>query len=452
MDQVSNAAMADKHIYDCIGVGFGPSNIALAIALEERGLLRNALFLETQASCAWHPGMLIAGTDIQHNPLRDLVTPRNPGSPYGFLSYLKDKDRLFDYLNLAAPYPPRIEYAGYVDWVGLQFSDHVKFSTRVVRISPANDAHGLPLMAVETSTGDIHFARALSFATGRSRMIPAEFERHMGDDVVHLSDYLFAKRRWLAHHRAPAIAVIGGSQSAIEIVLDLLGSIGEGRIINVSRSFGFRLKDLSAFTEQIYYPEFVDYFHGAGTANQNRISAELWRSNYGAADPDVIAALNLKLYEQRVQGRETIQIRHNTIIEEVAPKDESSGYELSIRDRYAGNATRITVDGIVLATGFKNFGVGTDREPCHPLLQPLARYAHFREDGGIDITRDYRMRMNGQYAPVFVNGLCEASHGFGDAGSFSLLSVRSDTIAAALEDHLLSTQHLPMAYERDLTP
>jgi len=31
--------------------------------------------------------------------------------------------------------------------------------------------------------------------------------------------------------------------------------------------------------------------------------------------------------------------------------------------------------------------------------------------------------------PLYINGLCEASHGFGDAGSFSLLSVRSDTIA-----------------------
>ena len=33
-------------IFDCIGIGFGPSNIALAIALEERGLLQSTLFLE----------------------------------------------------------------------------------------------------------------------------------------------------------------------------------------------------------------------------------------------------------------------------------------------------------------------------------------------------------------------------------------------------------------------
>ena len=54
-------------IHDLIGVGFGPSNIALAIALEERreaGRPIDALFLEKQPAFAWHPHMLLSHAHI----------------------------------------------------------------------------------------------------------------------------------------------------------------------------------------------------------------------------------------------------------------------------------------------------------------------------------------------------------------------------------------------------
>ncbi|MEO1971328.1 MAG: SidA/IucD/PvdA family monooxygenase, partial [Pirellulaceae bacterium] len=41
-----------------IGIGFGPSNIALAIALDEHrqtGQAKDALFIERQPCFAWHP-------------------------------------------------------------------------------------------------------------------------------------------------------------------------------------------------------------------------------------------------------------------------------------------------------------------------------------------------------------------------------------------------------------
>lgn len=104
-------------IYDVIGVGFGPANIALAVAIEEKALGGQYLFLEGSTAPDWQAEMLIDGSDTQHNPLRDFVTPRNPVSPYGFLSYLKSKDRLFDYLNLGLEFPYRLEYARYVRWV-----------------------------------------------------------------------------------------------------------------------------------------------------------------------------------------------------------------------------------------------------------------------------------------------------------------------------------------------
>ncbi len=50
------------HIHDLIGIGFGPSNIALAIALDEHrqtGQAKDALFIERQPAlpgtriCCW---------------------------------------------------------------------------------------------------------------------------------------------------------------------------------------------------------------------------------------------------------------------------------------------------------------------------------------------------------------------------------------------------------------
>jgi L-ornithine N5-oxygenase len=70
-------------IHDVIGIGFGPSNIALAIALEEKqqvNLPIHSLFIERQHSFNWHPNMLLDHAHMQISFLKDLATLRNPTS------------------------------------------------------------------------------------------------------------------------------------------------------------------------------------------------------------------------------------------------------------------------------------------------------------------------------------------------------------------------------------
>jgi L-ornithine N5-oxygenase len=425
-------------IYDCIGIGFGPSNIALAVALEEAGLLEGALFLEASDEPAWQPGMLMPGTDIQHHPLRDFVTPRNPCSPYGFLSYLKAHDRLLEFLNLDAPFPPRSEYANYVAWVATKFSSSVRFASPVWRLEPVTDRERGPVARITTQDGAVYHARTISFAPGRSPAIPEVFRPHVGERIVHLDDYQPSLQRWIDAGDLGDVAIIGGSQSAAEIVLDISARLPDLDVTVICRSFGFKLKDVSPFTERIYMPAFVDYFHAAGERGQSEMFEELRRSNYGASDHDVLAALNFRLYEQKVLGREKIQLRFNTQVEAVEPRG-AGRYSLAVRDRYSRQADRLDVDAVILATGFRNFGDGPEREPCHPLLAQFARFAQTRADGGVAVGRDFELLYaaeSPELPPVFLNGLCESSHGFGDAGSFSLLSVRSERIASALRDRL----------------
>ena len=435
---------ANTNIYDCVGIGFGPSNIALAIALEENGLLQNSLFLEARDEVLWHPGMLIEGTDIQHNPLRDFVTPRNPCSPYGFLSYLKSKNRLFDYLNLSAPFPPRTEYAGYVSWVAEQFTNYVQFGVQVSSVNYASDEFDNDLIDIQSSDGVHFYARSAVIGCGRSRYIPTEFSELLSDDVIHSDDYIWAKQKWSQNSKKPKIAVIGGSQSAVEILLDLSERC---EVVGVTRSFGFKQKDLSPFTECIYYPDFVNYFHNAQSSEQNNITKELWRSNYSAADHDVINALNFKLYEQKVTGKQDIQLYQNSVIENIECNPEKNTYTMHLIDRYNQQSHIITVNGIIFATGYKNFGKLENQEPYHPLLEVIASNLVFRDDGGPDVLLDYRLNIQNSSVPVYLNGLCEASHGFGDAGSFSILSIRGDVIASSLKKQI---QQRPQATTNQL--
>lgn len=82
-------------IHDLIGIGFGPSNVAMAIALSEHNArvgaeeAVTAHFFEQQPCFGWHRGMLIDDATMQVSFLKDLVTLRNPASEFSFLCYLK---------------------------------------------------------------------------------------------------------------------------------------------------------------------------------------------------------------------------------------------------------------------------------------------------------------------------------------------------------------------------
>ena len=98
---------------DLLGVGFGPSNLALAIAVREHNATADrpitARFLERQESFGWHRGMLIDDATMQVSFVKDLVTQRDPTSDFSFLSYLHTQDRLTDFVNQKSFFPLRVE-------------------------------------------------------------------------------------------------------------------------------------------------------------------------------------------------------------------------------------------------------------------------------------------------------------------------------------------------------
>ncbi|WP_374422686.1 lysine N(6)-hydroxylase/L-ornithine N(5)-oxygenase family protein [Chromobacterium sp.] len=423
-------------VHDIIGIGFGPANIALAIALEELAPQLSVRFLERRPSAAWQPGMLLEGSDIQNHPLRDLVTPRNPRSRYSFTNFLHEHNRLYEHLNLPLHYPLRLEYAQYVSWVAGCFQHQVEYQREVIDILPVNDSDGaLNHYRVLCADGREYLALSVVLAPGRTPNIPEPFQRAPDPRVVHLNHYLPALER-LKAKGGGRVAVIGGSQSAVEILLHASAEPALTRVVGVTRNFGYRQKDTSPFSDEVYFPAFVDTFFAASPEHKARLRQELVFTNYSAADIDVLNQLYVKQYANRLQDKDSLALL--TCMETEACEPGADGVTLRLRHFLGGAVVSETVDLVVLATGFLDLGRGPKREPWPRVLETLSPQLCAERDT-VEIAQDYRVRLQGAAdhgAPLYLNGLCESSHGMGDAGSFSLLALRSQAIVQSLAARL----------------
>ncbi|MFD7919449.1 SidA/IucD/PvdA family monooxygenase [Streptomyces sp. NPDC059740] len=418
---------------DVLGIGFGPSNIALAIALEEIYPDMKALFLEGQGTAAWQPGMLLSGSDIQHHPVRDLVSPRNPRSHYSFINHLHEEERLFEFLNLNVPFPLRKDYARYVKWAARQFDDQVKYASR------AADVALLPGGGVEVTCvdGQRYRARSLVVATGRPAYFPPALKALDDSRVFHYTQYL-ERVDEIAAVPGARIAVVGGSQGAAEICLDAAQRFPQSPIKNIVRGFGYRQKDLSPFNGEVFFPDFVDYYYQAPQNSKSALDRQLRYTNYSAADIDVLTAYHTKLYEQRLDGEYQIQLIRNTDI--VSAESSKSSISLELFEQHVGDRGSLEADFVIVATGFVDL---TDEHGENFLPRVLSPVQHLVERTPLrhaSIGRDYRIQAGAgqELPPIYLNGLCETTHGLGDAGSFSLVSLRAAAIADSLSKALAS--------------
>ncbi|RDK02911.1 l-ornithine 5-monooxygenase [Paraburkholderia lacunae] len=433
---------------DVIGIGFGPANIALAVALEELTEGLRVQFLEKRSGPRWQEGMLLEESDIQNHPLRDLVTPRNPRSRYSFTNFLFENDRLFEHLNLGLPFPLRIEYEQYVRWVAGFFAHQVQYDVNVSAIEPLVDSGTGILLGyrVRDAAGREWCARSVVVAPGRTPNVPAQFAHVDSERIVHLNDYLFALKRACEGGRKPRVAVVGGSQSAVEILLHAHGLGSCEKVVGITRNFGFRQKDTSPFSDEVYFPQFVQTFFFADQPTKDRLRTELEPTNYSSADKDVVEALYLKLYANRILQRDSLAVRTNTEVSHVSA--DAPGVQLTLRDTVTDRRLAEEFDLVVLATGFLDIGSGPKREAYPRLLAGVAPLLELSR-GHLDVSIDYRVQFANKpdgAAPLYLNGLCESSHGMGDSGSFSLLALRSAAIAQSL-----AAQLAPSPASRDRT-
>lgn len=253
--------MGQQHaIADVVGIGAGPSNLGLAAALDERnrtGLPPLSMtILERKPTFAWHPGMLLDGATMQIAFLKDLVTLRNPRSPFTFLSYLEARGRLVDFINHQTFFPTRVEFTDYLSWVAESVDARIDYGTTVTaveRIDGAVDgARWLVRYTGPDGDGALR-ARSVVVATGLRERLP---------EWAAAGPRLFHNHRLLEHLAAadldPAaphrFLVVGGGQSAAEVAQHLHRSYPNAVVESVFNSYGFQPADDSPYANRVFDP------------------------------------------------------------------------------------------------------------------------------------------------------------------------------------------------------
>ena len=426
-----------------VGIGFGPANLSLAVTLRDRGYSGRMRFLERADGFQWQRELLLTGTDIQNSPFRDLAMVEDPTSPHTFVNYLASQGRLLEYLHLANKFPLRREYAGYLEWVAQSFSGLVDYSSPVSAIE-LRERNGYEQWRVHRDSGAPVDGDVLVIGTGRTPRVPAVFRRHLGARVFHSSRYLSTMNA--IDGEDLRVAVVGASQSAIEIILGLLDDPRVRSVTSIQRGIGFRLKDTSPFSRRVFLPEFVDYFYPLPPETKRRLRAELRSINYAACDADVIHTLATKQYEYGLMGSDRFSLCNHSEVTAVEPGGEHDGVTMTLTDVNHRTVSSAEADVVILATGFRDYGTGPDDERCHPLLRDVVHRISRTEEGLPNVARDYSVpvlpRDRLRPPALFMNGLCEPSHGMGDAGALAMLSTRSIDIADGLAQTSVTSDHV----------
>jgi L-ornithine N5-oxygenase len=427
-------------VYDVIGLGFGPANLAVAGALLEQPRetcpisVNKSLFIERYSEFKWHPGMLLPGTRMQISFLKDLATLRSPQSPITFVSYLHSKNRLVDFINRGCITPTRKEY-----------SDYLAYAARYVQGQGIKVAYGENVIAVEEgsegtvqvhsrvlATGEtiVRRAKNLIISPGGSPWVPRCIQTIIPHPrIVHSSQYISSVEPMLATMKATTrplkIAVVGAGQSAVEVLLDL-----NSRLTSMDKSAG-QTHDLhliirggslnpsegGPFGNQVYNPEFVNVMYDLPSDSRRRVMADYKATNYGVVNPLTLDSLYQVMYDQQVDGdiarRKGNALAMTSTQITIIPYSNLSSAEISTRPSQSPTETEdtdtlsvilqntltqelseTTYDAIICATGY-------ERDSWLNFLKSSGLGKHFGLSANSDKTRlavdrDFRAATNGK--------------------------------------------------------
>ncbi|MDX8054146.1 SidA/IucD/PvdA family monooxygenase [Lentzea sp. BCCO 10_0798] len=401
-------------VLDLAGIGFGPSNLALAIAVEEHELPVRARFFERQPRFGWHRGMLLEDATMQVSFLKDLVTLRNPTSSFSFLCYLRDRGRLIDFVNHKNLFPLRKEFHDYFEWAAERVGHHVSYGAEVSGVRAVDD--GFEFTAGEQQVR----TRNLVLATGLEANLPDGIET--SDRIWHNKD-LLTRVDTLQDPRQ--VVVVGAGQSAAEAVAFFHDRFPQAEVHGVFARYGYSPADDSSFANRIFDPAAVDDFYAAPEEVKRKLMGYHANTNYGVVDGDLIEELYRRVYREKVVGRQRLLL-HNTS----KLTDVTTDGKCVVESLADGSQLPIDADVIVYATGYR---------PANPvrLLGDLAGHCERDESGRLKVTRDYRVVTdNGLRGGIYLQGGTEHTHGI----TSSLLSNTAVRVGEILDSVLRRVQ------------
>lgn len=410
---------------DVLGVGYGPSNLGLAVALRERNSAvshRERLtsrFVERQPEFRWHPGMLLPGATMQISFLKDLATQRNTRSEYTFLEYLAQRDRLTHFINLQTFFPSRIEFHDYLVWAADKIEADVAYGTSATSVSWKNGHFEVEVIRGD-GLGEVLRARNVVLAGGLTPKLPAG---------VDSSARVFHNHRILDHldelpeleHRR--FVVVGAGQSAAEVVAHLHDRYGDAEVHAVFGKYGYSPADDSPYANRVFDPSAVDDFYSATPQLREQLIEYHRSTNYSAVDLPLIEDLYSREYGERVSGDRRLFVHGASEVS--TPQSIDNGVEVALVHRPTGRVERLKCDAVVYATGFRPLDL-------HSILGDVARECEFAPDGTPVVERDYRLRTGESVSGgIYLQGGTEHSHGL-TSSLLSNIAVRSGELVNSL--------------------
>ncbi|WP_163028644.1 SidA/IucD/PvdA family monooxygenase, partial [Pseudomonas viridiflava] len=180
----------------------------------------------------------------------------------------------------------------------------------------------------------------------------------------------------------------------------------------------------------------VDSVHSLNHAARHRFLDWSRSTNYAGIDPDESQKLFSLIYEDAIAGRKRLQTYGYSVVSSI--EQAENGYRVEVTDTFSQRTQLLEVDAVVLGTGYEQYLIP-------PLLSGLQPWLKADLDGGLLIDRDYRVAMDEDCdVNLWVNGLSERSHGISDSQSFSLMALRAERIANALEQAVECTADAPL--------
>lgn len=429
--------LSEALTHDVVGIGFGPSNLSLAIALEELcGTTGEpgpaAAFFERKPSLGWHRGMLLPDAKMQISFLKDLVTFRNPASRFSFVSYLHAKGRLPRFVNNQDFFPTRQEFHDYLEWAQAQLSTPVGYGCEVTGIRPAGDdtaAAPVELLRVEVrgaglpgGSARLH-TRNVVISTGLVPRMPDGVERD--ERIWHSSEFLDRFREWETERAGEMrrIAVVGAGQSAAEILRFLHDRLPGAMLTAILPPYGYAIADNTPFANEIFDPAAVDDYYYGSDESRDMIWKHHRNTNYSVVDDEVIKSLYERVYGDEVKGRRRVEFLNLARVEGV--KRVADETRITVRSLSTDAFRDIDVDVLVCATGY-------DPMDPAPVLGELDAYCLRDARGRYRVERDYRIVTRPELrCGIYLQGGTEHTHGL-SSSLLSNLAVRSGEIVNSL--------------------
>ncbi|MFJ5102354.1 lysine N(6)-hydroxylase/L-ornithine N(5)-oxygenase family protein [Streptomyces sp. NPDC088554] len=430
-DVGSGSGSGSDGTYDLIGVGIGPFNLSLA-ALSDGAPGLRALFLDAKPAFSWHPGLLMEGTTLQVPFLADLVTMVDPTSPWSYLNYLREHDRMFPFFFSERFHIPRREYDHYCRWVADSLPA-CRFDARVTEVVWDGTAEAFAVTH-RTADGAVSRVRArqLVLGVGTNPVVPEPLRPLLSAEtgapgearVLHSADYRTHRARLAG---LDDVTVVGAGQSGAEVALDLLrhqdgDGTGGPYVRWLARTAAFAPMEYSKIGLEHFTPDHIRYFRALPEEHREQLVREQWQL-YKGVSAETLGEIHDELYERTIGGTAPRAALHPGVAIEEA-RAEGDGYVLVCRHTQQDRTFAFRTSAIVAATGY------TASRP--DFLEALAELVDWDDRGRYRIDGDYRVALDARVSgALYVQNAELHTHGVG-APDLTLGAWRAATILNAV--------------------